>query len=251
MMTNQPTHGDDDFDIESLRATPEGLARIEKARQARKASAGPTGRSTAKKRSTRRAVSAQSTEQSALSGVSTPWSLSLFTVSSLSEGHYRYGSKGRFIPAVPMEWLQLVDRLGTGALLVAAEIWRRVRMKGSPKIELPMMCLKGIGGRDRNFVRRGLEKLEKAGVVKVARPGGAAAPVVTALDRPWAFEQPAELPDHKHETVMTPAGPVEQIGACPRCAFENGDRVIVRRPGKNPVTLKNGVTYLCVWNAEP
>ncbi len=207
------------------------------------ARARPIEHSLVKDCSSSRAVSAHPAEPSALSGVSAPWSLSLFTVSSLSEGHYRYGSQGRFIPPVPMEWLQLVGRLGTDALLVAAEIWRRVRMKGSPTIELPMTCLKGMGGRDRNFVRRGLEKLEKAGVVKVARSRGSAASVVTTLDRPWKFEQPAELPDHKHDLVMTPAGLVERIGACPRCAIENGDRMVVRRGKKHPVRLKDGVTY--------
>ncbi len=44
--------------------------------------------------------------------------------------------------------------------------------------------------------------------------------------------------DARHRVGPT----AERIGACPRCAFENGDRVVVRRGKKHPVTVKPGMT---------
>jgi len=188
-------------------------------------------------------ASGQAPAHNASAGVTTPWSLFSFSTSNLSkeDGGGRYPSGTPFIPDTPTELHILLGRLGEDALQIACEIRRRMRMKGSSTVPLPMTCL-GAFGRDRHYAKRGLKKLVAAGVVSVSREPGAKSPLVTALVRPWKFEQPAELPDHKHDFVLTPAGPAERIGACPRCAFENGDRVVVRRGKKHPVTVKPGMT---------
>ncbi len=73
---------------------------------------------------------------------------------------------------VSVEWLARVSTLGLGATLVGLECWYRAGLTGSLAFRLNLSQLAVAPKLARSSARRGLQRLEKANLVSVARPAG-------------------------------------------------------------------------------
>ena len=73
---------------------------------------------------------------------------------------------------VSLEWLARVSTLGLGATLVGLECWYRAGLAGSLAFRLNLSQLAAAPKLARSSARRGLKRLEEAGLVTVVRPAG-------------------------------------------------------------------------------
>ena len=73
---------------------------------------------------------------------------------------------------VSVEWLAQASALGKAAMFVGLECWYRAGLAGSLVFRLNLSQLAVAPKLARSSVRRGLQHLERAGLVSVARPVG-------------------------------------------------------------------------------
>jgi hypothetical protein len=85
---------------------------------------------------------------------------------------------------VPLVWLSAAHRLGHASFTVGIECWHLAGLNRSRAFRLNLSRLRVAPAMARSSARRGLARLEKAGLVTVARPAGQR--VVVALILPEA-----------------------------------------------------------------
>jgi hypothetical protein len=73
---------------------------------------------------------------------------------------------------VSIDWLAQASALGKAATFVGLECWYRVGLAGSLVFRLNLSRLAVAPKLARSSARRGLQRLEKANLVSVARPAG-------------------------------------------------------------------------------
>ena len=79
----------------------------------------------------------------------------------------------RFIKGpVPLDWVAQASVLGKAAMFVGLECWYRSGLAGSLVFRLNLSRMATAPQLARSSARRGLQRLEEAGLVSVARPVG-------------------------------------------------------------------------------
>ena len=73
---------------------------------------------------------------------------------------------------LPVDWLARASALGKAAMFVGLECWYRAGLAGSLVLRLNLSQLAVAPKLARSSARRGLQHLERAGLVSVARPVG-------------------------------------------------------------------------------